>query len=516
MLLYACGETGKKTKTNQSTQTAARADSVAQSIEVPALPTEQYIAEILRRREAITKQLPSLSPESAAEQYRSLSQFLDTAVAGISQNESKWLDTYINYYSEAASKYLPPPEVEAKIKLLATAGIEPWGIGEGYTELRIVPEFYTKLFQHSLPADYQQYLQLRADEDTVLYSADAGLMISFHDIGLRVVNWEKFLQDHPKSIFTANAREQYKYYLTDYLFGQDNTPAFDTHSDLSTLLPENKAEYIAYAGLHSSTRSGAVVKLFLDTLGKVSSMDQFQDIIWDAIGNINELRVTILPKQPEFHEAAIDKLTKATYDKLPGEVQISEGNNEKIDRTLDTIIYFSQQNNTYCLAVYKNQGSKGSAPVSGWVDVWVFKKVSDQWQLTDKMLEAGGGGMYGNSGYFEKLIVMGPEAIGIIVNGGITHMGTSASWDDVLTFSDDKLSKAFHIVTYDAYDGPTGRTSCNSLKWYLEEGSMQNGLSDLVIVPGSCMGQNVPLERIVISSRDGKYAVPAKFHETGI
>ncbi|SHL40028.1 hypothetical protein SAMN05444266_103210 [Chitinophaga jiangningensis] len=514
MLLYACGD-AKKTSTKNLAHSAAKADSAAQTITVPDLPTEQYVAEIIRKCAAVSQQLATLSPAAAAELYRSLAQYMDTAVTGISQNESKWLDTYINYYSETASKYLPPPDVEARIKLLATAGIEPWYIGEGYTELRIVPDFYTKLFGHTLPRDYQQYLQLRADEDTVLYSADAGLMIPFHDIGLRVRNWEKFLQDHPKSIFTANAREQYTYYLTDYLFGQDNTPAFDNHSDLSTLLPENKAEYTAYADLHSGTHSGAVVKLFLDTLDKVSSMDQFRDIIRDAISNINEMRVTVLPKQPEFHEAAIETQTKTTYDKLPGEVAIAEGTNEKIDRTLDTILYFRQQNNTYCMAVYKNQGSKGSAPVSGWVDVWVFKKVNDHWQLADKMLEAGGGGMYGNSGYFDKLLAFGPDATGIIINGGITHMGTSASWDDVLTFSNDKLSKAFHIVTYDAYEGPTGRSSCNSVKWYMEPGSSGEAF-DLVIVPGSCMAQNTPLERIVVSARDGKYAVPAKFQETGI
>lgn len=515
LLLYACGDTGKKTNAGQTAHKAAKADSARAAIVLDSLPTEQYVAEIIRRRETALRQLPAMGQDAAAAAYRSLAQYMDTALAGIFQNEAKWLDTYVNYYSEEKHKTLPPPEVQARVNLLATAGIEPWYIGEGYTELRVVPDYLLKLFQQYLPADYRQYLRIRADEDSVLYSADGGILVPVHDIGLRVLNWEKFLRDYPASIFTANAREEYKFYLTDYLFGEDNTPSFENHNDLSTLLPEYKAEYIAYAEKHKDTRSGSVVKLFLDNVEKVNSMDLFRDMIRNAIEQALDPAVTILPVQPEFREEQAERLTKPVYDTVPGEVEIAEGTNEKIDRTLDTLLYFAQQNQTYCLAVYKNQGSQGSAPVSGWVDVWVFKKVHDQWQIADYKLEAGGGGMYGNSGYFEKVLAMGANCTGIVVNGGITHMGTSASWDDVLTFANDKLTPAFHLVTMDGYDGGMGASRCSSNKWYMETGNNKEAF-DLVIVPSSCLGQNIPLEKLVISAKDGRYEVPSRFRDTGI
>lgn len=278
ILLAACDGGGKKSTGTGDTVRTATTDSpqVSKAVDLPGLSTEVYVAGIISRRQVISQQPPGNNVEKNALLYRSLALYVDTALVGITGNEAEWLDKYVNYYSEEKGKVIAPAHVQQRINLLATAGIEPWGIGEGYTDLRTVPTFYTNLFKTSLPADYNAYLQLQADEDTVLYSADAGLMVPFSLVGQRALNWEKFLNTYPNSIFAAIARDLFERYCNDYLFGEDNTPSFDKRGDLSSLLPENKAAYLSFVQQHGDTKTGGIVKLFLD---KLSTEKSFDDLI---------------------------------------------------------------------------------------------------------------------------------------------------------------------------------------------------------------------------------------------
>lgn len=515
-MLAACDGDSKKATGKDSVRTATTdSPQVNKVVDLPVLSTEVYVAGIISRRQAISSQLPGDNPEKNALLYRSLALYVDTALVGISGNEAEWLDKYVNYYSEEKGKVVAPVNVQQRINLLATAGIEPWGIGEGYTELRTVPSFYTNLFKTALPADYNAYLQLQADEDTVLYSADAGLMIPFSLVGQRALNWEKFLNSYPNSIFAAIARDLFERYCNDYLFGEDNTPSFDKRGDLSSLLPENKQEYLSFVQQHGDTKTGGMVKLFLDKLSTEKSYDELNQHMRTAIAAVYAGEVSLLPAQPDFGTAHIERLTKPVYDTVPGEVEIAEGTTDKMDRSLDSIMYFQQDNHVYCMAVFTNTGRGGGAPVSGWVDVWAFKKTDNGWQTVSYLLNAGGGGMYGNSGYFDKLVKMGDHTTGIIISGGITHMGSSVSWDDMIAFKAEKLLPALNIVTNDAYENGSGMQHCRINKWWLQRTPQQENY-DLVIVPGSCISGNQPLDRIIVPLKNGRYNIPSEFQDKGI
>ncbi|WP_142687347.1 hypothetical protein [Chitinophaga polysaccharea] len=288
-MLVACRGNSKKTESKQPVATATHTDSLANKhVDIPTASTEAYVSGIFSRRQAIEKQLPGIDAGAAARLYNSLALYVDTALIGISNNEHEWVDEYVNFYSEAKGKVVPPARVQQRIDLLATAGIEPWEIGEGYTELRTVPTFYTGLFQASLPADYGAYLQLRADEDTVLYSADAGLVIPFRLIGKRALNWEQFLDNYPGSIFAAAARELYEGYCEDYLFGEDNTPSFEYYDKLTSLIPENKAEYISFVEQHGTTKTAGIVKLFLDKVTTAKNYIELRQQLRAAIAAVYE------------------------------------------------------------------------------------------------------------------------------------------------------------------------------------------------------------------------------------
>lgn len=517
ILLSACDGNSKQSAGQQDTVRTVLTDSpqVNKAVELPGLSTETYVAGIISRQQAIRNQLPGDNTEKNALLYRSLALYVDTALVGISANEAVWLDKYVNYYSEEKGKTVAPANVQQRVDLLATAGIEPWGVGEGYTELRMVPTFYTTLFKTSLPADYTAYLQLQADEDTVLYSADAGLMVPFSLVGQRALNWEKFLTAYPNSIFAAIARDLYERYCDEYLFGEDNTASFDKRGDLSSLLPENKEEYLSFVQQHGDTKTGGIVKLFLDKLSTEKSYDDLIQHMRTAIGAVFGGSVSLSGPQPDFGAEAIEKLTKSVYDTVSGEVEIAAGTTDKIDRGLDSIMYFQQDNNVYCVALFTNTGRGGGAPVSGWVDVWAFKKTGSGWQTVSYLLNAGGGGMYGNSGYFDKLIKMGNHTIGIIISGGITHMGSSVSWDNLIAFKEGKLFPAMNIVTNDAYDNGSGTQHCRVNNWWLLHTAQQENY-DMVIIPGSCIGGNQPLDRIIVPFKNGRYNIPSELQDKGI
>ncbi|NML40034.1 hypothetical protein HHL17_22725 [Chitinophaga sp. G-6-1-13] len=510
VLLAACHEGNKKTSNKQTTAKAANADSLHNKSNGEFLPTKTYVEGIVSRRKAIAQQLPGISPEAAVKLYNSLVLYVDTALAGISANESVWLDKYVNYYSEEKKKIVPPDSVQRAVDLLATAGIEPWGIGEGYTELRTVPVFYTQLFKTSLPADYRSYLQLNADEDTVLYSADAGLSVSFNQVGLRTLNWEQFLEAYPNSILSGNAKENFERYCEDYLFGEDNTPSFENWQEIGSLNQENKEEYLSFVQKHGNTRTAAIVKLFLEKVGTEKSMDNLKQDIRKEIKQAFAEHVALLPAQADFGPAQVEQLTKSVYDTVPDEVA-----DNKVSRALDSMQYFRHDGNTYCLAAFRNEIKDGGAPAAGWVDIWIFKNSNGSWQHTAHLLNAGGGGMYGSSGYFSDLVKLGSHSTGIVISGGITHMGSNVFWDDVLAFSNDKLSSAFSLVRDNAYDNGAGTQHCSYNRWQMQPVAQEENYR-LVIIAGSCLNGNLPLEKTIVPFKNGAYNIPDKFKDRGI
>ncbi|QJB38433.1 hypothetical protein HF324_11370 [Chitinophaga oryzae] len=509
-LLTACNGGQKKKDHQQGSATATRADSLSRQSPGETLSTQAYVDGIVSRRKAIEQQLPGISADAAVLLYRSLALYVDTALTSISNNEGGWLDKYVNYYSEEKNKVVPPDSVQRTIGLLATAGIEPWGIGEGYTVLRTVPDFYTRLFKNSLPPDYRSYLRLNADEDTVLYSADAGLSVPFSEVGQRALHWEQFIEAYPNSILVANARENYDRYCEDYLFGQDNTPSFDSRQDISSLVPENKAEYLSFVQKYGNTRTAGVVRLFLEKVNTEKSVDGLRQVVRNEIRQLFDDRVELLQAPADFGAAQIAQLTRPVYDTVP-----PEAGPDKVVRGLDSIVYFRLDGNVYCTAVFTNGVPDGGAPATGWMDVWVFKQAGSSWQAVAHQLNAGGGGMYGNSGYFSGLVKLGTHRIGIMVSGGITHMGSSISWDDVLAFSNDQLTAAFTITTSDAYDNANGIQRCHFNKWLMRPAGQEENYQ-LLIISGSCMDGSLPLEKTVVPFKNGGYNVPEKFLDRGI
>lgn len=87
---------------------------------------------------------------------------------------------------------------------------------------------FLKKYSSRLTQEYNEYLQLRAEESNKIYSRDAALMISWDEIAARMINTEnylvRYLQDSPRR---AEAGELFLGYFSAYIYGQNNTPTRD-------------------------------------------------------------------------------------------------------------------------------------------------------------------------------------------------------------------------------------------------------------------------------------------------
>ncbi|MBO9632676.1 MAG: hypothetical protein J7578_06120 [Chitinophagaceae bacterium] len=504
---FACKDGDKTPKTKSSP--AAETDSTGhKKMNLPEQSTEWYVTALINRKETITKQLPGITEAEAVQLYLSLGAFVDTVLAGITQNEAEWVDKYATYSVEQGGQWkrVLPAAVKKKVDLLATAGLVPTEIGEGLTELMPIPYFYVNLFKNTLPADYRKFLELRADEDTVLHDINGGLAIPFRDIGKRVIKWELFLDNYPESKLAANANEQYKSYLCDYLFGTEYTPVFEYNDDIKTFIQENKEEYDYFAERHARSRSGAIVKLYLEKLETENAISSLRSIVESAIDHAFLDPFPLLPVQPDFGPVEIELMVGTTYDKLPKELK-----GHKIERELDSLIYFQQAGNAYAVAIFKNQIVDAGKTESGWVDIWAFKNDNGDWKKTAQLLHAGGGGTFGSPGYFFGMQRLGNNSTGIVITGNILKERVSQVWTDIIELTNDKLIKPMSITAYYRKENEKGGSiSCSQNKWFFQKNGNQDHY-DLVITPSSCSNTTMPYKRITIPYVNGVYAVPGEF-----
>ncbi|MET6996964.1 hypothetical protein [Chitinophaga defluvii] len=212
-----------------------------------------------------------------------------------------------------------------------------------------------------------------------------------------------------------------------------------------------------------------------------------------------------LPEQPDFTPALALQLAQPVYDTVSLEVKIG---NEKdsIERTLDTLRFFKDDKTTYCIAVMANRGPEFGAS-SGWCDVLLFSKQNNSWQLQDAVLNAGGGGRFGYPGHFVKLVRTGDAQMGVVLHGGLTHMGESHVWADIIGFGDGKLKPLIHIpVSYEYEDG-SGETSnrCYENKYRFEKNGKQ--LYDLILEQYDCKSR-IPVKKVTVPYSNG-YTLPA-------
>lgn len=216
------------------------------------------------------------------------------------------------------------------------------------------------------------------------------------------------------------------------------------------------------------------------------------------------------PEVKDFTIEDVERLSKSVYDTVSNQA-LGDMPGDTIEREFNSLVFFQSNEDLYGVAVVENRAPAYGASV-GWCDVFVFKKEPNGWMRTDFMLNAGGGGMYGNPGEFEELVLTGDHSVGIVLSGGQEHMGSNYH-HDVINLQNGKLDFLVHIATYYNYGDGAGDdfklVICESNSYSF----VPNGKAvyDLKIIKSNCLNdKDVKVAEVTIPYKKG-YKIPQKF-----
>jgi hypothetical protein len=149
-------------------------------------------------------------------------------------------------------------------KQLVQNGIS-FRISEGDLYAKKDMQYEWNHFETKVSPEMRTFLKQLTTEDQKVMIEDAGLMISFKEVGERAVFWDEFAQQHPTFKAQKMSENRFRSYLhtlvTEYL---DNSPLFDLQK--KTLLPAAKEAYLEIMKKSPNSRTGKAIAEFYAVL----------------------------------------------------------------------------------------------------------------------------------------------------------------------------------------------------------------------------------------------------------
>jgi len=245
----------------------------------PAHKTEDYITSLQWYHTKIEKEMAGNSPEQNDTVYEDYLKIRGKYTGCLMNLHTDILDKYVTYYNYDKDQCNLPDNVKKIASELKKAGLEFREVGEGMTEIWTVPGYYSSLFKNKVTPDYEVYISQTDKESESNYAADAGLIITWEQLGDRLMFWENFMNKYPKSNLIKVVKQDYKIYLSDYLLGMDNTPTYERDQDKGTgkLNDENRAEFNRiikkYPNSNTAKKAKEIITLF-DAQTPVDQIDE--------------------------------------------------------------------------------------------------------------------------------------------------------------------------------------------------------------------------------------------------
>lgn len=270
-LLTSCN--GNEDKSDSQNQTIANINKI-DSIGIDSVVenySENY-RNFAKNKESILALIVSQSKEQNNKQYEKYLTSNNELISKIQEEEQSILD---RYYSEEKKDI---DNLQLLKERLDKFGLRIEELGEGEVTISTKPDFYYTIFKDYVTPDYSDYLQLTSKESESLYSADAGLAISFQELGDRIAYWENFMKKHPKSTLKNQIVELYKSYQIDYLIGMDNTPTVErVNSDDIFIYPENVQELNRFEKKYPKSPTLKLIAIFREHFAKENISEMLQE-----------------------------------------------------------------------------------------------------------------------------------------------------------------------------------------------------------------------------------------------
>lgn len=225
--------------------------------------TYKLFEKFANNKKDVMEKLKTLNKKEANIIYEQYVIDNNSILANIEKATEKFLD---GIYCAPEGKEFTEEDWKATDKILNKYDLELWDIGEGIVTIRELPHFYYDIFKDYVTDDYKEYLKIWAKDDEKLYQADAGLMISFEELGERIITWENFLNKFPNSTLKQRVTDLLNSYREDYLLGMDNTPTRDGGYDnvLITIDEDVKKEYDRFMKKYPNSPTVELIKYFLE------------------------------------------------------------------------------------------------------------------------------------------------------------------------------------------------------------------------------------------------------------
>lgn len=243
--------------------------------------TEDYIKSLQWYRAKIEKEMAGNSPEQNDKVYEDYLKIRSKYTECLMNLHTGVLDKYVNYYDSDKDQYNFPDNIKKIASELKKAGLEFREVGEGMTEIWTIPGYYSSLFKNKVTPDYEAYISQTDKESESNYAADAGLIISWEQLGDRLIFWENFMNKYPESRLIKTVKQDYNDYLSDYLLGMDNTPTYEREPDKGTgkLNDENKTEFNRMIKKYPNSNTAKKAKEIITLFDAQTPIDQIYEKI---------------------------------------------------------------------------------------------------------------------------------------------------------------------------------------------------------------------------------------------
>ena len=225
--------------------------------------TYKLFEEFAENKKEIMEKLKTLNKDEANKLYEQYVENNENILYKIGEATEKFLDSI--YYGSAEEQFTEKDWNDTN-KILNKYDLELWDIGEGMVTIRELPHLYYDLFKDYVTDDYKEYLKIWAKDHEELYQADAGLVISFEELGERIITWENFLNKYPNSILKPKVTALLNSYREDYILGMENTPTIDGGYDNVpiTIYEEAKKEYDRFMKKYPNSPTVELIKYFIE------------------------------------------------------------------------------------------------------------------------------------------------------------------------------------------------------------------------------------------------------------
>ncbi|WP_343658555.1 hypothetical protein [Chryseobacterium sp.] len=243
--------------------------------------TEDYIKSLQWYRAKIEKEMAGNSPEHNDKVYEDYLKIRSKYTECLMNLHTGVLDKYVNYYDSDKDQYNFPDNIKKIASELKKAGLEFREVGEGMTEIWTIPGYYSSLFKNKVTPDYEAYISQTDKESESNYAADAGLIISWEQLGDRLIFWENFMNKYPESRLIKTVKQDYNDYLSDYLLGMDNTPTYEREPDQGTgkLNDEIKTEFNRMIKKYPNSNTAKKAKEIITLFDAQTPIDQIYEKI---------------------------------------------------------------------------------------------------------------------------------------------------------------------------------------------------------------------------------------------